>query len=70
MRETGFRNGKTKPRISGVRHNGDTAVFPCFSAVVKEGFSPKKTALGGAVFLSDFLMAAGNQPRDPLAIGS
>ncbi|PZU76085.1 MAG: hypothetical protein DI546_08050 [Rhizobium sp.] len=30
MREAGFRNGKAKPRISGVRHNGDTAVFPCF----------------------------------------
>ncbi|EPR20598.1 hypothetical protein BS628_01820 [Agrobacterium radiobacter] len=70
MRETGFRNGKTKPRISGVRHNGDTAVFPCFSAVIKEGFSPKKPPSAGRFFLSDFLMAAGNQPRDPLAIGS
>ncbi|QCM04995.1 hypothetical protein CFBP6626_06745 [Agrobacterium tumefaciens] len=47
MREAGFRSGMRKPRISGVRHKGDTAVFPCFSAVVKKAFLHKKTAPAG-----------------------
>ncbi|QCL84372.1 hypothetical protein CFBP5875_07250 [Agrobacterium pusense] len=42
MREAGFRNGKAKPRIFGVRHNGDTAVFPCFSLWAKRPFHTKK----------------------------
>ncbi|QCL90489.1 hypothetical protein YA62_017670 [Agrobacterium sp. LC34] len=46
----GFRSGKPKPRISGVRHKGDTAVFPCFSAVVKKAVSHKKAAPAGRLF--------------------
>ncbi|HAU77203.1 MAG TPA: hypothetical protein DCW88_17250, partial [Agrobacterium sp.] len=47
MREAGFRNGKAKPRISGVRHNGDTAVFPCFPLSAKRPFHTKKPPPGG-----------------------
>jgi hypothetical protein len=43
----GFRSGKPKTSISGVRHKGDTAVFPCFLAVGKKAFSHKKAAPGG-----------------------
>ncbi|KAA3503976.1 hypothetical protein DXM27_01345 [Rhizobium rhizogenes] len=69
MRGAGFRSGKPKPRISGVRHKGDSAVFPCFSAVVKKVVSNKKAAPAGTAF-QVFFVAADDQPRDPLAIGS
>ncbi|QDG93242.1 hypothetical protein NIBR502774_12440 [Rhizobium sp. NIBRBAC000502774] len=54
MREAGFRSGKRKPRISGVRHKGDTAVFPCFFAVTKKAFPHKKTAPEGRLFRHGF----------------
>ncbi|NTZ91075.1 hypothetical protein FCH38_10355 [Agrobacterium tumefaciens] len=50
MRGAGFRSGKSKPRISGVRHKGDSAVFPCFSAVVKKVVSNKKPPRRGRLF--------------------
>ncbi|MCZ7485779.1 hypothetical protein [Rhizobium rhizogenes] len=50
----GFRSGKPKTSISGVRHKGDTAVFPCFSAVGKKAFSHKKAAPGGTAFQGCF----------------
>ncbi|TKV76713.1 hypothetical protein D0C28_14140 [Rhizobium sp. AU243] len=69
MREAGFRKGKAKPRIFGVRHKGDTAVFPCFLAVAIKPFPDKKTAPMGRFQSLIFLFGDG-QPRDPLAIGS
>ncbi|TQN55344.1 hypothetical protein FLX27_30060 [Agrobacterium tumefaciens] len=54
MCEAGFRCGMQKPRVSGVRHKGDTAVFPCFSVVVKKAFLHKKTAPAGRLFTVAF----------------
>jgi hypothetical protein len=58
-----------KPALPGCGIKATLRFFRVFSPSLKKHFPTKKPP-GGTAFQVLFLAAAGDQPRDPLAIGS